>query len=291
MGMQRGRAVMKYLSIPVLILSLFLTFLLDWALYYEDSRMSRDVLTATASHKLNRFYDYLNRYMTAAEVIGSMIDEKDGTIDGMGDMVGLMKINPSIRFIALVPREGEELSFQGNRWLGSGRSMLEGPLKEEADEARRLGEPVIADSLGLDHEREYLAVLRPVYLERREGRLFWGYVLILGNQNSMLQSAGITSGESGEKNYRLLREKKGVEQVVAEQGQVGDDAPSASASIGKERWVLLLEPHRGWFNLGAFFFATLCGVMASFFVSFLWRRNRALKVIGDTDSLTGVYKP
>lgn len=33
----------------------------------------------------------------------------------------------------------------------------------------------------------------------------------------------------------------------------------------------------------------LCGVMASFFVSFLWKRNRALKVIGDTDSLTGVY--
>lgn len=180
MGMQRGKQLMKYLSIPVLILGLFLTFLLDWALYYEDSRMSRDVLTATASHKLNRFYDYLNRYMTAAEVIGSMIDEKNGTIDSMGDMAGLMKINRSIRFIALVPREGEELSFQGNRWLGSGRSMLEGPLKEEADEARRLGEPVIADSLGLDHEREYLAVLRPVYLERREGRLFWGYVLILG---------------------------------------------------------------------------------------------------------------
>lgn len=289
MGMQRGKQMMKYLSIPVLILGLFLTFLLDWALYYEDSRMSRDVLTATASHKLNRFYDYLNRYMTAAEVIGSMIDEKNGTIDGMGDMAGLMKINPSIRFIALVPQEGEELSFQGNRWLGSGRSMLEGPLKEEAHEARWLGEPVIADSLGLDHEREYLAVLRPVYLERREGRLFWGYVLILGNQNSILQSAGITFGENGEKNYRLLREKKGVEQVVAEQGQVGDDAPSASASIGKERWVLLLEPHRGWFNLGAFFFATLCGVMAAFFVSFMWGRNRALKVIGGTDSLTGVY--
>lgn len=61
MGMQRGKQMMKYLSIPVLILGLFLTFLLDLALYYEDSRMSRDVLTATASHKLNRFYDYLNR--------------------------------------------------------------------------------------------------------------------------------------------------------------------------------------------------------------------------------------
>ena len=85
MGMQRGRVMMKYLSIPVLILGLFLTFLLDLALYHEDSRMSRDVLTATASHKLNRFYDYLNRYMTAAEVIGSMIDEKNGTIYGMGE--------------------------------------------------------------------------------------------------------------------------------------------------------------------------------------------------------------
>lgn len=105
MGMQRGKQMMKYLSIPVLILGLFLTFLLDLALYHEDSRMSRDVLTATASHKLNRFYDYLNRYMTAAEVIGSMIDEKNGTIDGMGDMAGLMKINRSIRFIVLVPQE------------------------------------------------------------------------------------------------------------------------------------------------------------------------------------------
>lgn len=115
MGMQRGRAMMKYLSIPVLILGLFLTFLLDLALYHEDSRMSRDVLTVTASHKLNRFYDYLNRYMTAAEVIGSMIDEKNGTIDSMGDMAGLMKINPSIRFISLVPREGNAIKLREKR--------------------------------------------------------------------------------------------------------------------------------------------------------------------------------
>lgn len=63
---------------------------------------------------------------------------------------------------------------------------------------------MIADSLVLDHERGNLAVLRPVYLERREGRLSWGYVLILGNQNSILQSAGITSGENGEENYRAV---------------------------------------------------------------------------------------
>ena len=44
MGMQGGKQMMKYLSIPVLILGLFLTFLLDLALYHEDSRMSRDVL-------------------------------------------------------------------------------------------------------------------------------------------------------------------------------------------------------------------------------------------------------
>lgn len=289
MGMQRVERLMKYLSIPVLMCGLFLTFLADMALYRADVRMGREALTGSAERRLNSFHEYVYRYETAADIIGSTVQSNEGRTDGLSGMSRLLEINRSIRFIALVPQEGEELSFQGNRWLGSGRSMLEGPLKEEADEARRLGEPVIADSLGLDHEREYLAVLRPVYLERREGRLFWGYVLILGNQNSMLQSAGITSGESGEKNYRLLREKKGVEQVVAEQGQVGDDAPSASASIGKERWVLLLEPHRGWFNLGAFFFATLCGVMTSFFVSFLWKRNRALKVIGDTDSLTGVY--
>lgn len=289
MGTQRGRQMMKYLSIPVLILGLFLTFLLDLALYHEDSRVSRDVLAVTASHKLNRLYDYLNRYLTAAEVMGSMIEENHGSIDGMGDMARLMEIIRSIRFIALVPMEGEGLSFQGDRWLGSGRSILEGPLKEEAEEARRRGEPVIADSLVLDHDREYLAVLRPVYLERREDRLFWGYVLILVNQNSFLQSSGITAEGGQTKNYRLLREKKGMEQVVAEEGQVEEDAPSASISLGKERWTLLLELHRGWFNLGAFFFATLCGVMASFFISFLWKRNRALKVIGDTDSLTGVY--
>lgn len=90
--------------------------------------MSRDVLTATASHKLNRFYDYLNEpvYDEFAEVIGSMIDEKNGIIDGMGDMAGLMKINPSIRFISLVPQEGEALSFQGNRWLEAGGPCWKG---------------------------------------------------------------------------------------------------------------------------------------------------------------------
>lgn len=52
---------------------------------------------------------------------------------------------------------------------------------------------------------------------------------------------------------------------------------------------MTIRPNRGWLNLQILFFATLCGVMAAFFVSFLWKRNRALKVIGDTDSLTGVY--
>lgn len=289
MGMQRVERLMKYLSIPVLMCGLFLTFLADMALYRADVRMGREALTGSAERRLNSFHEYVYRYETAADIIGSTVQSNEGRTDGLSGMSRLLEINRSIRLIEVIPEKGDSTWFTADRWLGSGRSMLEGPLKEEAHEARRLGEPVIADSLVLDHEREYLAVLRPVYLERREGRLFWGYVLILGNQNSILQSAGITSEESSEKNYRLLREKEGMEQVVAEQGQVGDDAPSASASIGKERWVLLLEPHRGWFNLGAFFFATLCGVMASFFVSFLWKRNRALKVIGDTDSLTGVY--
>ena len=289
MGMQRVERLMKYLSIPVLMCGLFLTFLADMALYRADVRMGREALTGSAERRLNSFHEYVYRYETAADIIGSTVQSSEGRTDGLSGMSRLLEINRSIRLIEVIPEKGDSTWFTADRWLGSGRSMLEGPLKEAAHEARSERQTVFVDSLSLDHERTYMAVLQPIFLEDRASSLFWGYVLILGSQESVLRNSNIVHDDGMRENYRFVRERNGTEQVLSANGEVSRDDPSASAYIGGDWWKLTIRPNRGWLNLQILFFATLCGVMAAFFVSFMWGRNRALKVIGGTDSLTGVY--
>lgn len=289
MGMQRVERLMKYLSIPVLMCGLFLTFLADMALYRADVRMGREALTGSAERRLNSFHEYVYRYETAADIIGSTVQSNEGRTDGLSGMSRLLEINRSIRLIEVIPEKGDSTWFTADRWLGSGRSMLEGPLKEAAHEARSERQTVFVDSLSLDHERTYMAVLQPIFLEDRASSLFWGYVLILGSQEYVLRNSNIVHDDGMRENYRFVRERNGTEQVLSANGEVSRDDPSASAYIGGDWWKLTIRPNRSWLNLQILFFATLCGVMAAFFVSFMWGRNRALKVIGGTDSLTGVY--
>ncbi|WP_307973491.1 diguanylate cyclase domain-containing protein [uncultured Dialister sp.] len=289
MGMQRIGQVMKYLSIPVLMCGLFLTFLADMALYRADVRMEREVLTSSAERRLNNFYEYVYRYETAADIIDSTVQNSEGRTDGLGGMSRLLEIDRSIRLIEVIPAEGDSTWFSADRWLGSGRSMLEGPLKEAALEARRERKSVMVDSLSLDHERTYMAVLQPIFLEDRASSLFWGYVLILGSQESVLRNSNIVHDDGMREDYRLVREGNGTEHVLAEEGTVSRGDPSASVNIGGDRWTLTLRPSQGWLNMQTLFLATLCGIMGSVFISLLWKKNRILKVIGGTDSLTGVY--
>lgn len=287
MGILGKQKVINYLSIPIVICGLFLTFLVDFVLYQEDSRVGREVFTTTAFHRMNNLYEYVYRYETAAQIIDSSIRESGGRMDGIKGLPRLLEINRSFRLMELIPEEGEPLSYKSDRWLGTGRSLLEGPLKEAAERARTSGKMVLADSLQLDHERTYMAVLQPVFLAEGKSSNFWGYVLILGNQDYVLRAVGIVSDH--QENYRLTREGNGTERVLVESGRVKDGDPSSSLLLAGDRWTLTLRPEQGWFNLRTIFFATLCGIMASFFVSFLWKKNRTLKIIGETDSLTGVY--
>ena len=289
MGILGKRRVIDYFSIPIVICGLFLTFLVDFVLYQEDARMGREVFTSTAFHRMNNLYEYVYRYTTAAQIIDSSIRESGGRTDGVKGVGRMMEINRSFRLVELIPEEGESLSYKSDRWLGTGRSLLEGPLKEAADKARKSGKMVLVDSLFLAHERTYMAVLQPVFLAEGNSSNFWGYVLILGNQDYVLHAVGITSDDKEKENYRLTRNEDGKERVLAENGRVSVDDPSASLLLAGDKWTLAMRPYRGWFNLQTIFFATLCGIMVSFFISFLWKKNRALKIIGETDSLTGVY--
>ncbi len=147
MGMQRVERLMKYLSIPVLMCGLFLTFLADMALYRADVRMGREALTGSAERRLNSFHEYVYRYETAADIIGSTVQSNEGRTDGLSGMSRLLEINRSIRLIEVIPEKGDSTWFTADRWLGSGRSMLEGPLKEAAHEARSERQTVFVDSL------------------------------------------------------------------------------------------------------------------------------------------------
>lgn len=139
MGILGKQKVINYLSIPIVICGLFLTFLVDFVLYQEESRIGREVFTTTAFHRMSNLYEYVYRYETAAQIIDSSIRESGGRIDGIKGLPRLMEINRSFRLMELIPEEGESLSYKSDRWLGTGRSLLEGPLKEAAERARTSG--------------------------------------------------------------------------------------------------------------------------------------------------------
>ena len=289
MGILGKRRVIDYFSIPIVICGLFLTFLVDSVLYQEDARMGREVFTSTAFHRMNNLYEYVYRYTTAAQIIDSSIRESGGRTDGVRGVGRMMEINRSFRLVELIPEEGETLFYKNDRWLGTGRSLLAGPLKKASEDAKASGKMVLVDSLELDHGRTYMAVLQPVFLAEGKSSNFWGYVLILGNQDYVLNAVGITGDDRIKENYRLTRNEGGTERVLAENGRVSVEDPSASLLLGGDRWTLTMRPYRGWFNRQTIFFATLCGVMGTLFISFVWQKNRTLKAIGGTDSLTKVY--
>lgn len=289
MGILGKRRVIDYFSIPIVICGLFLTFLVDSVLYQEDARMGREVFTSTAFHRMNNLYEYVYRYTTAAQIIDSSIRESGGRMDGIKGLGRMMEINRSFRLVELIPEEGETLFYKNDRWLGTGRSLLAGPLKKASEDAKASGKMVLVDSLELDHGRTYMAVLQPVFLAEGKSSNFWGYVLILGNQDYVLNAVGITGDGRIKENYRLTRNEGGTERVLAENGRVSVEDPSASLLLGGDRWTLTMRPYRGWFNRQTIFFATLCGVMGTLFISFVWQKNRTLKAIGGTDSLTKVY--
>lgn len=289
MGILGKRRVIDYFSIPIVICGLFLTFLVDSVLYQEDARMGREVFTSTAFHRMNNLYEYVYRYTTAAQIIDSSIRESGGRIDGIKGLGRMMEINRSFRLVELIPEEGETLFYKNDRWLGTGRSLLAGPLKKASEDAKASGKMVLVDSLELDHGRTYMAVLQPVFLAEEKSSNFWGYVLILGNQDYVLNAVGITGDDRIKENYRLTRNEGGTERVLAENGRVSVEDPSASLLLGGDRWTLTMRPYRGWFNRQTIFFATLCGVMGTLFISFVWQKNRTLKAIGGTNSLTKVY--
>lgn len=289
MGILGKRRVIDYFSIPIVICGLFLTFLVDSVLYQEDARMGREVFTSTAFHRMNNLYEYVYRYTTAAQIIDSSIRESGGRIDGIKGLGRMMEINRSFRLVELIPEEGETLFYKNDRWLGTGRSLLAGPLKKASEDAKASGKMVLVDSLELDHGRTYMAVLQPVFLAEGKSSNFWGYVLILGNQDYVLNAVGITGDDRIKENYRLTRNEGGTERVLAENGRVSVEDPSASLLLGGDRWTLTMRPYRGWFNRQTIFFATLCGVMGTLFISFVWQKNRTLKAIGGTDSLTKMY--
>lgn len=289
MGILGKRRVIDYFSIPIVICGLFLTFLVDSVLYQEDARMGREVFASTAFHRMNNLYEYVYRYTTAAQIIDSSIRESGGRMDGIKGLGRMMEINRSFRLVELIPEEGETLFYKNDRWLGTGRSLLAGPLKKASEDAKASGKMVLVDSLELDHGRTYMAVLQPVFLAEGKSSNFWGYVLILGNQDYVLNAVGITGDDRIKENYRLTRNEGGTERVLAENGRVSVEDPSASLLLGGDRWTLTMRPYRGWFNRQTIFFATLCGVMGTLFISFVWQKNRTLKAIGGTDSLTKVY--
>lgn len=289
MGILGKRRVIDYFSIPIVICGLFLTFLVDSVLYQEDARMGREVFTSTAFHRMNNLYEYVYRYTTAAQIIDSSIRESGGRTDGVRGVGRMMEINRSFRLVELIPEEGETLFYKNDRWLGTGRSLLAGPLKKASEDAKASGKMVLVDSLELDHGRTYMAVLQLVFLAEGKSSNFWGYVLILGNQDYVLNAVGITGDDRIKENYRLTRSEGGTERVLAENGRVSVEDPSASLLLGGDRWTLTMRPYRGWFNRQTIFFATLCGVMGTLFISFVWQKNRTLKAIGGTDSLTKVY--
>ncbi|MGN0955309.1 diguanylate cyclase [Dialister sp.] len=286
--MHTGNKITRYLSIPVIICGLFLTLLVDFILYQNDDRKGYELFSREAVSRINNVGDYVHQYETIADVLEGTIRRKNGNIADLQGPARYMEINPSVQAIDVLPAGGQEAAFSNVEGIESGTSLLEGPLKEAARKARETKKSVLSDSIPMKNGNMALTVLHPVYLESDKDS-FWGYVLVAADQEYVFKKSNIIPIEGRPDQFSLFREEDGEKTVILQQGTVRENDPYASAIIGGSRWTLSLRPLRGWFNLQTLILATLSGIMATFFVSFLWRKNRTLKVIGATDSLTGVY--
>lgn len=147
--MSRIREMIQSLSLPIMIVGLFLTLCLDFFLYDNHRRMDGEVFTPYAIHRLEGIDNLVNWWDVVTRLMASKLEHNAPaymTYPLEAQMV--MAMNPMIRSIQILPEKGDPLiiTAEDTRKVDM-EGLLKGHLKEAADTARRENRLVLLDSV------------------------------------------------------------------------------------------------------------------------------------------------
>lgn len=290
--MEELRKLFRGVSLLVLVCGLIVTALIDYVLLREDQQVTREFFTPYAVHRLEGVENIARWYSVFTQSMALRIQENPEDYRNSMDAPRIfMSVNPSVHSILVIPEEGAPVSISDESGMEDGRVLKNGGIKGAADIVKTTGRTVFLDSLNLGTPYPCMVFIRPVYAGPSQDQVFWGYIVVIANQNAVLERANISNlGKQNlyynlEHRYAWESDFHVVEATAA--AYAGD--PSNTQTIAGDEWRITLRPYGGGHNRQSIFFATLCGILASIFVASLWRKNRRLAVMGATDALTGVY--
>lgn len=292
--MCRIRWMIKSLSLPVMIAGLLLTFGLDCFLYINHQQKEGEVFTPYAIHRLEGIDGMVKWWGVVTKIMASKLEaDPEGYLVNPREPAMVMAMNPMIRSIQILPEEGEPVVFtaEDTRKMDFPR-FLEGSLKKAADTARMEHRLVLVDSLDLGLPYKMMAFLRPVYRHDENGNeSFWGYIILAVEQRRVMSTANISNLGAQKLDFSLYHRYgwEDTPHLVKERGMTEQGNPHAERIIAGDLWSIVLRPQGSSVNWMLLFFATLAGLSLTILISFLFRRNGALKRSGGHDPLTGVY--
>lgn len=273
---------------------LLLTFGLDCFLYINHQQKEGEVFTPYAIHRLEGIDGMVKWWGVVTKIMASKLEaDPEGYLVNPREPAMVMAMNPMIRSIQILPEEGEPVVFtaEDTRKMDFPR-FLEGSLKKAADTARMEHRLVLVDSLDLGLPYKMMAFLRPVYRHDENGNeSFWGYIILAVEQRRVMSTANISNLGAQKLDFSLYHRYgwEDTPHLVKERGMTEQGNPHAERIIAGDLWSIVLRPQGSSVNWMLLFFATLAGLSLTILISFLFRRNGALKRSGGHDPLTGVY--
>lgn len=301
MVMCRIREMVKSLNLPVMAAGLFLTAALDYGLVANQDRLDGEIFTPYAIHRLEGVENMVTWWDVVTRLISSklMMDTEDFMAHPQEPQM-VMAMNPMIRSIQILPEEGKPLIFTADDAKKVEiTSLLHGRLQKAADTARKANRLVLLDSVDLGLPYKTMVLLRPVFKpESRDADSFWGYIAVVVDQREVMSSANISNLGKQHLDYTLYHKYRWEQEahLVKGQGTTGEGNPRAVRVIAGDVWTIVLRPQGSRMDWQLLFFATVAGLSLTTMISFLLKRNGALrktngllKRIGGRDPLTGVY--
>lgn len=247
MMMSRIREMIQSLSLPIMIVGLFLTLCLDFFLYDNHRRMDGEVFTPYAIHRLEGIDNLVNWWDVVTRLMASKLEHNAPaymTYPLEAQMV--MAMNPMIRSIQILPEKGDPLiiTAEDTRKVDM-EGLLKGHLKEAADTARRENRLVLLDSVDVGLSHKMMVLVRPVFRHGvpEEGS-FWGYIVFAVDQREVMSRANISNLGKQKLDYTLYHKNSWEEEphLVKELGRTEEGNPHAERVIAGDMWTIILRP-------------------------------------------------
>lgn len=282
----------KRICLVIFFIGLILSFLFTGYVYHQMAESKKAMAREIGYGRLEWLNNSINRYVSSTQAIENMVvNSKEDRADMYVVLRQFMNLNPSARSIQVIPEKGDPFIFTPYNDAVSFTSIYTGPLGDAARYAREKSMIAIRTGVDLGNGRKGMAVIHPVYTSHQnEQDSFWGFVLILANEQSLVHGADISDRGQHRMDYGLIRtESSEKEYLVESEGNYKTDSISISRVIYGDLWTIYLHPEDGWVNhLAILVILWSCFLTTAAFTAVAYR-NMKIRSRGERDSLTGVY--